>query len=65
MDVELRTECRKVPSRHFLIEFHREEVAIVLAGRGFFSQPQHIKLRQHLVRERTSQQEDTMVKGAS
>ena len=48
-----RTEFRKLQCRHWLIELFRQEVNIVLAGRGFIPTPQQIKLRQHLVRDGT------------
>ena len=33
------------------MELFRQEIDVVLAGRGFISLPQQITLRQHLVRE--------------
>ena len=50
-DSELRTECRGMQCRQLLIELLcSREVDVVLVGRGL---PQHVKLRQHLVREGT------------
>ena len=40
-DGERRTECRRMQCRHLLIEQFREEVDIVLVGRGFLPSPQH------------------------
>ena len=46
-DGELRTECRDVQFRYFLIELLREEVDLVLVGCGIILIRQQIKLQQH------------------
>ena len=46
-DSELRTECRDVQFRYFLIELLREEVDLVLVGCGIILILQQIKLQQH------------------
>ena len=53
-DGEHRTECRKVPCRHWLNELFRQEVDVVLERRGFLPIPQQIKLRQKLFRDGTA-----------
>ena len=57
-DIDRRTECRRMQIRHFLIELYRDEVGVVFVGRGFRPILQHIKLRQHLVREGTHHQQE-------
>ena len=44
---ELRTECRDVQFRYFLIELLRKEVDFVLVGCGIIPIRQQIKLQQH------------------
>ena len=56
-DIDRRTECRRMQIRHFLIELYRQ-VGVVFVGRGFRPILQHIKLRQHLVREGTHHQQE-------
>ena len=50
-DGENGTECRKLQCRLLFIEFCREEVNIVLAGRGFLALPQQLKLRHWFVND--------------
>ena len=47
-------------SRRLHIELFRQEMDIVLVGRGFIPICQQTKLRQHLVREGTRPQEGTL-----
>ena len=44
---ELRTECRDVQFRYFLIELLRKEVEFVFVGCGIIPIRQQIKLQQH------------------
>ena len=46
-DGELRTECRDVQFRYFLIELLQEEVDLVLVGCASILIRQQIKLQQH------------------
>ena len=50
-NIKRRTKCRRMQIRRFLTELYRQEVGVVFVGRGFRPILQHIKLRQHLVRE--------------
>ena len=55
-DGAYHTECRKVQCHHLLVELFRQEMDIVLAGRGFIPIPEQYKLRPHVVREKTQHQ---------
>ena len=52
-------ECKNVQLRHFSIELFRLQVYTVLVNLGFLPLPQHIKLRQHPVRDGTRQTKAT------